>query len=153
MGALIAGLAVLILLLLLGQGFVAADAKSLAKGLRITGGVLLSLLAAGLAVTGRIFFAIIAGSVALAIFTGGPMPWERFRAKARANAGGSAPRNRSGAMSRTEALKVLGLAEGASKDDIRAAYHRLIKQTHPDKGGSSYLAAKINEAKDVLLGE
>jgi curved DNA-binding protein CbpA len=54
-------------------------------------------------------------------------------------------------MSRTEALKVLGLDEGASEADVRAAHRRLIQQTHPDKGGTSYLAAKINEAKDVLL--
>ena len=152
MGALIAGLAVLILLLILAQGFVAADVKSLAKGLRIGGAALLALLAAGLALTGRIFFALIAGSIAFAIFTGGPMPWERFRAQARSGAGGARP-PRSSSMSRSEALKVLGLAEGASADEIRAAHRRLIKQGHPDKGGSSYLAAKINEAKDVLLGK
>ena len=57
----------------------------------------------------------------------------------------------SGAMSRAEALKVLGLEEGASEEQIRAAHKRLILQTHPDKGGTTYLAAKINEAKDVLL--
>ena len=152
MGALIAGLAVLILILLLAQGFVAADAKSLAKALRLAGGVILALLAAGLALTGRIFFALIAGSVALALFSGGPMPWERFRAQARASTGASAPRA-GGKMSRAEALSVLGLSEGASEDEIRAAHRRLIKQSHPDKGGTSYLAAKINEAKDVLLGE
>ena len=54
--------------------------------------------------------------------------------------------------SRSEALKVLGLEEGATQEQIRAAHRRLILQTHPDKGGTSYLAAKINEAKDVLLG-
>ena len=54
-------------------------------------------------------------------------------------------------MSRAEALKVLGLAEGASDDDIRAAHRRLMLQNHPDKGGTDYIAAKINEAKDVLL--
>jgi curved DNA-binding protein CbpA len=54
-------------------------------------------------------------------------------------------------MSRSEALKVLGLEEGATEEHIRAAHRRLILQTHPDKGGTSYLAAKINEAKDVLL--
>jgi curved DNA-binding protein CbpA len=54
-------------------------------------------------------------------------------------------------MSRTEALKVLGLEEGATEEQIRAAHKRLMLQIHPDKGGTSYLAAKINEAKDVLL--
>jgi hypothetical protein len=54
-------------------------------------------------------------------------------------------------MSRAEALKVLGLQEGASDDDIRAAHRRLMLQNHPDKGGTDYIAAKINEAKDVLL--
>ena len=54
-------------------------------------------------------------------------------------------------MSRAEALKVLGLQEGARDDDIRAAHRRLMLQNHPDKGGTDYIAAKINEAKDVLL--
>ena len=58
----------------------------------------------------------------------------------------------SGAMDRAEALSVLGLGEGATKTDIRDAHHRLIAGLHPDHGGSDYLAAKINQAKDVLLG-
>ena len=55
-------------------------------------------------------------------------------------------------MSRQEALSVLGLVEGASADDIRAAHRRLIQRVHPDVGGSADLAARINRAKDVLLG-
>lgn len=54
-------------------------------------------------------------------------------------------------MTVEEAYRVLGLAPGASDDDIKAAYRRLMAQLHPDKGGSDYLAAKINAAKDTLL--
>jgi hypothetical protein len=55
-------------------------------------------------------------------------------------------------MSREEALSVLGLAEGATAEEIRAAHRRLIQRVHPDVGGSADLAARINRAKDVLLG-
>jgi hypothetical protein len=55
-------------------------------------------------------------------------------------------------MTRDEALAVLGLAEGAGADEIRAAHRRLIQRMHPDVGGSADLAARINRAKDVLLG-
>jgi len=61
------------------------------------------------------------------------------------------PRSRSD-MSRDEALSVLGLAEGATAEEIRAAHRRLIQRVHPDVGGSADLAARINRAKDVLLG-
>jgi DnaJ domain len=56
------------------------------------------------------------------------------------------------AMTREEALQVLGLAPGASDAEIREAYHSLIQKLHPDHGGSDYLAAKVNQARDVLLG-
>lgn len=62
------------------------------------------------------------------------------------------PREPRSDMTREEALAVLGLAEGASEDEIKAAHRRLIRRTHPDAGGTADLAARINRAKDVLLG-
>lgn len=56
-----------------------------------------------------------------------------------------------GGMSLEEAYSVLGLAPGATPEEIKAAHHRLMKRFHPDQGGSDYLAAKLNQAKDRLL--
>jgi len=72
-------------------------------------------------------------------------------AAGRAGAGGA--RAASDAMSPDEARAVLGVGPEADADTIRAAYRRLMKQVHPDHGGSDYFAMKLNAARRVLLGE
>lgn len=139
--------------------------KSLLMWIAALGALTLALL---LVLTGR-------GAVALgALVMFGPLLWRHWRAShfsglgsfgpsssgttSNTQAGGAnpgtsePPRPRPGVMSRQEAYQVLGLAPGATEADIRAAHHRLMRTAHPDAGGSDWLAARVNMARDVLLG-
>lgn len=72
------------------------------------------------------------------------------RGSADARPGGEPRTSGEPRMTREEALQVLGLTSSATAEDVTREYRRLMKKIHPDLGGSSYLAAKINEAREVL---
>lgn len=81
----------------------------------------------------------------------GPEDW-RERAAGAAGAGDrAAGSGRAGTMTPEEAYEILGLEPGATVEQIKDAHHRLMQKIHPDHGGSSYLATKINQAKEILL--
>jgi len=121
--------------------------KALFAWIAALGGLSLALL---LILSGR-------GGIALGALTlFGPLLWQRWQAGRGRRVGGGAAgpfsRPSAGPMSRQEAYEVLGLHPGASEVDIREAHRRLMRGAHPDVGGSDWLAARVNQARDILLG-
>ena len=122
-----------------------SDIKTLFGWIAALGGISLALLMVltgrgGMAITGLLLF--------------GPLLWQKWQAAKGGgiNLGGQRPNRSEGSMTREEAYDVLGLCPGASEADIRDAHRRLMRGAHPDTGGSDWLAARINQARDVLLG-
>ena len=118
--------------------------KSLVAWIAALGGLSLALL---LILTGK-------GGIAIgALVMFGPLLYQKWQAARGRKIGGSGPPPRPGGpMTRQEAYEVLGLHPGASDADIKEAHRRLMRGAHPDHGGSDWLAARINQARDILLG-
>jgi DnaJ family protein C protein 19 len=152
---LLLGVAALVgLMFLLGKfsGTQIATMKSLGLWVVLIGGVLLAVM---LLLTGRAPAAL--GDVAMLGIV--LWPWLKqmlMRKAGRFAAGGFGqgvpPRAAGSGMSRDEALSVLGLKPGADEAAIRDAHKRLMRMAHPDNGGSDWLASRLNQARDTLLG-
>jgi len=153
------GAVLLVASVIFGRTFSTADPKAMAKAIRLGGPILLFvlsiLLSAGFsfAVGLPFLFLLLFWPLILRVFgpkigleggAGDQFGQRRERYESRS-------RMRS-TMTTKEALAILGLDAGASRDDILQAHKTLMKKNHPDQGGSVYLAQKINEAKDVLIG-
>jgi hypothetical protein len=159
---LIAGVVAVIVLYSLLQMFRAANPAMLARATKIGGGVLALLVAAAIGIKGGIAIAI-----PLGLFGAGLLGWtplgtllERYQYRGlsggRQDAQGDAAGRQRGAalggkMTDEEAYQILGLKPGAGRDEIGRAHRTLMKKLHPDQGGPTYLAARVNEAKEVLL--
>lgn len=137
------GLGALALLLWAASAFSRADVQGVKAAIGWVAALAGLSLGAMLLLTGR-------GMTALgALVLLGPLVWswwQEGRAVPGARAAPAGPR-----MSRAEALQVLGLNDGATEADVREAWVRLMRTAHPDRGGSDWLATRINQARDVLL--
>lgn len=163
MGRLIALLAVIVIGLLLWRKIATAPKDKRKKLIFMsTAGVIVGALVL-LAATGRMHWLYAVGGT-IAAFT--PriinalryLPLlNRFRQqytqqKSQQSGQQSAGRANPGKMTEAQAREILGVKSGASKEEIIRAHKRMMQKVHPDRGGSDYLAAQLNQAKDTLLG-
>lgn len=151
--AVLLGLAALIAALMMLRWYATVHVKTIKKGLAWIGIGLLALVVVFLAVTGRMGAAL-AALAGLMVWAGRILNivqmGRQFRG-AFSGRGKDPHASTASSLTAEEAYRVLGLAPGATEDEIKAAHRRLIEQIHPDRGGSDYLAAKVNLAKDFLL--
>jgi DnaJ family protein C protein 19 len=148
---LLLGTAILTVLLLGLRAFERAPVGTiytLLKWIAAFGGIALTLL---LFLSGR-------GAQALGgLVLVGPLLWRRWHQGSAGlggftSTGAPPPPRQSSSMTRQEAYEVLGLKPGADADAIHAAHRRLMRTAHPDAGGSDWVASRVNQARDVLLG-
>ncbi len=141
---LVSGAALLLLVLWTLRAFERASVTSIRvmfQWILVLGGILLTVL---LFLSGRGFPAL--SGLVLA----GPALWRHFRPTTAPPP--PIPPASGGRMTRNEAFDVLGLQPDAPEEAVRAAHRRLMRSAHPDHGGSDWLASRINQARDVLLG-
>ncbi len=159
-------LIIILVLALLGvRWFLKTPAETIAGYLKKIGLGAVVLLLILLAATGRLngFFALFGVLVAFVvrflpvILRYAPQLqrlwffFQQQRGAASGNQQGAHRKAQTGKMTVTEAYEILGLKPGASKQDIIMAHKRLMQKNHPDRGGSDYLASRINQAKETLL--
>ena len=159
MGLFLLGVMVLCVLLFGAKLFASGDPKALATSLRWVGSIAAAILALFFLLRGQVVIALVIAGFALWLFTEGrfrPAIFDLFSKFSGGPTGpGPQPNRRAGTdtMSVSQAREILDVPVGVTVEMVKESHHRLMLKVHPDVGGSSFLAAQINRAKEVLLDE